>query len=164
MKLLFSTNRWNFFSWAIRVFSWSDYSHVEVAIGPDQLLGADFWDGVNIKKVKERIHSDKLLLCEFDIPEEYQQDFIDALKAELGKKYDVPGIFGHMFKTEWERTNKWFCSELPVAKAWEIGYPILNIMRGGSNRVTPRDLLLSNRLKVISSDPDQIKAILLATV
>lgn len=161
MKVLFSTSKNNIISWAIRCFSWSEWSHVEVHVGKGKLLGADLMNGVNILDAENRYsRSDTFLLCEFDVPEEKRQELLEAIKAELGKKYDIAGIFGHLFRAKWEDSDKWFCSELIAAKAADVGCPMLTIFEGRSNRITPRDLLLSTRITRLTTDVNEIEKLL----
>lgn len=161
MKILFSTSKRNLISAVIRYCTWGEWSHVEVHVDKDHLLGADLLNGVNILTVENRMgRSDKFLLCEFDIADEQKDAFVEALTAELGKKYDIGGIFGHVFRRNWQATDKWFCSELIAAASQRCSYPILNISEKKSGRVTPRDLLLSTRMVRVTEDPEEIVRLL----
>lgn len=63
----------------------------------------------------------------------------DFLSCQLGKPYDWRALFALPFRAEWDRSDKWFCSEL-VAESLRRGGRDLNLP---AHRVTPRDLYVA---------------------
>lgn len=61
------------------------------------------------------------------------------LQNQIGKPYDWPAIAALPFRENWQKDDKWFCSELAAA-AMMAGGRKFNIKTG---RITPRDLWVS---------------------
>ncbi len=109
MKLIFGRNNLPF-SWLIRIFTWSRWSHVGIVVG-DKVIEATALHGVVMTPIADFIkryndHSYATMLTENDGDAEFR-----AL-LEVGKKYDFSAIFGILFRSGWNQDNAWFCSEL----------------------------------------------------
>ncbi|MBE0471771.1 MAG: hypothetical protein IBX55_19955 [Methyloprofundus sp.] len=140
MIILQFTARRKIGSWLIRQFTWSDYSHVDIVLPDGRLLGARLDGGVSIQPTGD---FEKCLRVAVDAPDHV----IDIALTQIGKHYDISAIFGIIFRRDWHKPKKWFCSEL-VAWAFEqAGTPLLRTEN--FNRVTPRDLLMSPLIKLI---------------
>lgn len=143
IKLQFSTTN-SVASRLVRVFTWSNYSHVDFLLDDGRLLGADF-DGVSYRTNDPDKYTHSVV---YEIPDA-SSDIITIARQEIGKKYDYAGIFGLLHRRDWQDRNKWFCSELVTYCLNRGGYPLLNNSQAYW-RITPRDLLKSPYLvKVI---------------
>jgi hypothetical protein len=127
----------------IRIQTWCDYSHVEFVLDDGTTLGAH-QDGVKIRPID---YAKFTKIAEFVIPMTVEEKFIimSYAQAQLGKAYDDSAIAGIVLHRDWRNTDKWFCSEL-VAAAFETAVPLIRVP-GSINRIVPRDLLLSLRLR-----------------
>lgn len=139
--LRFSRKKWSIASWVIRLFTMSNYSHVDVIMPiPDEkyLFGALFWEGVSYHNHKYSYHKD--FYIEFADENQYTR-FYRFLEEQKGKDYDIVSIFGFFFhKRQWHDKDKWFCSELIAAAAEYAGVKLVNFH---TNRITPIDLIKS---------------------
>lgn len=130
-------------SHAIRWFTWSEYSHVDLVLPSGRLLGAHVRDGVQIRepgyaaftRVERRIVRDVSPVA------------LDWACRQIGSPYDVAAIFGLLVRRDhWRQPDRWFCSEL-VARAFEVaGRPVV---LGDCWRISPRDLMLSPLLEKV---------------
>jgi uncharacterized protein YycO len=124
---------------AIRLFTWSWASHVDLVLPSGDLVGAIPGEGVKIHNT-EYYKSQQFTV---DAPE----SVYDFALTQLGKPYDWAGIFGLVTRDRnWENDDKWFCSELAAWSFKQAGCPLLNEV---AYRITPRDLLISPLLKQI---------------
>ncbi len=114
MKLIFGRNNLPF-SWLIRIFTWSRWSHVGIVVN-DKVIEATALHGVVMTPIADFIkryndHSYATMLTENDADAEFR-----AL-LEVGKKYDFSAIFGILFRSGWNQDDAWFCSELAAHAA-----------------------------------------------
>jgi len=123
----------------IRFFTWSDFSHVDLVLANQDLLGARMSGGVRIRKGTERTFS-KVAQFGVHVPATIEEQVIAFLFGQIGKPYDWGAIFGLVFRRNWQKTDSWFCSELIAAAFQQAGFPLL---RETLNRITPRDLVMS---------------------
>jgi uncharacterized protein YycO len=65
---------------------------------------------------------------------------------QIGKPYDWTALIGMAVRRDWHKPDKWFCSELVEAAMYEAGCELLDD-DNHVDRITPRDLLLSPRMK-----------------
>jgi uncharacterized protein YycO len=131
----------------IREHTWCAYSHVEFVLDDGTTLGAHFAGGVRIRPIN---YAKFTRVEEFVIPMTVEQKFtiMSFAQAQVGKAYDAGAIVGVLLHRDWRNTDCWFCSEL-VAAAFEQAVPLLNVSES-VNRIVPRDLLLSLRLRAVS--------------
>lgn len=129
------------FDWAIRKFTWSEYSHVEKLCNDNLTIGANAFGGVKISRF-ENICKSSSKLASVEYPANFQLGF-DWAKSQLGEKYDWGGVLGFPFRSEkWANDGKWFCSEF-VYKFLSIG-GYTPYREGVHNRITPQDLFKLN--------------------
>lgn len=130
----------------IRLHTWCDYSHVEFVLDDGTTLGAHYDGGVRIRPAN---YATFTRIDEFVVPMTVEQKFtiMSFAQAQIGKGYDTGAIAGVLLHRDWRNPDKWFCSEL-VAAAFEQAMPLLNVNEG-VNRIVPRDLLLSLRLRAV---------------
>lgn len=134
--LQFSKSR-NPFSWLIRKFTWSDWSHVDVVLPSGKLLGATS-GGVGLREPEDVKQS---IRFKIDAP----ITALEKIASQIGKPYDWRGVFGLWLKRDWQENDSWFCSELVAWAFKEAGKPLLRTEH--LERITPRDLLLSPYLE-----------------
>ena len=130
------------FPFLIRWFTNSDYNHVDVSFYEGHLRKTI---SANSKGVKEYTHlkQHQGMYFLFSLHPEVESAIINNLKSQLGKKYDWLAIFSFFFRRNWERQNKWFCSELVLWAFNRAGYQILHTKF--LHKITPRDISLSTR-------------------
>lgn len=130
MKVILSTND-NIHSWAIRLFTWSKWSHAGVIVN-NKVIEATAKHGV----VETSLHDFKMRYKRYkiiDVP--HQGDYQTRLYKQLGKKYDWGAIFRFVLRGDWHKPDKWFCYELAA-----YGSGILN--PNYIDRVTATHLLM----------------------
>jgi hypothetical protein len=143
IKLRFVTED-DLISALIREKTWCDYSHVEFVLDDGTTLGARSSGGVQIRPANYANFS-KIQQFAVDCTVEQKFQIESFAQSQLGKAYDTGAIAGLMAHRDWRDPDKWFCSEL-VAAAFEQAVPLLRIP-DSVDRVTPRDLLLSVKLR-----------------
>lgn len=124
-------------SWLIRVFTWSQFSHVEIVTDDATLIGANIPEGVEEIDIQHRLN-----LCSeawmVDIPCEQADVVVAWARAQVGKKYDYVGLMNFLIHTDVSDNDKWFCSEL-VSGAFEAaGTPLFRT--GTTHRITPQQV------------------------
>jgi len=123
----------------IRLFTRSEYSHVDFVMPNGDLFGAHPLKGVSRRApgpVARR------LLLTADAPARV----LEIAEGELGKPYDYTAVFSQIiFGRDWQRPDSWFCSELIAWCFQEAGFPLFP-PHVTFSLITPRDLLLSARL------------------
>jgi uncharacterized protein YycO len=140
MKLFFCTNDLPV-SVAIRVFTWSDWSHVAIIDG-NEIIEA-VWPKVRVSKLEEAKNKYESWAVA-EIKTRNDAEIIKAVRSQVGKPYDIGAIFGFVARRDWEKTDKWFCSELV---AWSFSQASEPLFRPGTfSRVTPQHIwMISNR-------------------
>lgn len=56
------------------------------------------------------------------------------LRQQIGKPYDWTAIIGFVFRSDWQATDSWFCSEVIETLRNKFGAPVF---RADVSRVTP---------------------------
>lgn len=136
VDLLFCTNPSNPLSWAIRVGSWSKWSHVALIDG-DDVIEAIALDGVVRTPLATRKAQDTRWEV-VSLPCADPAAVIAAAATQIGKPYDYTGVLGIGLHRDWQQDDSWFCSEL-VAWSFQQGGSAL-FRPGASARVTPQDI------------------------
>jgi uncharacterized protein YycO len=144
MKLLF-TRRRHLGSWIIRFVTWSEYSHVDLLIDNQSLVGAIAFDGVVLSNVEARLSkASKAVLMDIPVKDiELSKEFA---VNQLGKKYDWLGVIGIGLKRNWQEDGKWSCAELVAKILAEGGQKPFDSKY--HHRITPQHLLSLNFEKV----------------
>jgi len=140
MKLLF-TRRRHIGSWFIRFVTWSEYSHVDIVLHDQFLIGAIAPDGVVLHNMDDRLAmASKALVME--LPVQSLDDAKNFALSQIGKRYDWLGVIGIGLHRNWQEDDKWSCAEL-AAMALNAGgqRPFDSKFH---NRITPQDLLMLN--------------------
>jgi uncharacterized protein YycO len=134
IKVIFGKNHLPF-SWLIRIFTWSRWSHCGIVVG-DMVFEATATKGVVITPINDFIKRYNDHAFANVIVRDSVADAYDRLAGEVGKKYDFSAIFGILFRTGWNANNKWFCSEL-------VAYVVGTYRDNNLGRITP-EMIWSN--------------------
>lgn len=119
---------------AIRVATWSPWSHVAAVFG-GTVFEATVRHGVR-KTLPSVVLANSVDHAWAEVPCRTDPT-LRFLEAQLGKPYDWTAIFGIMTRRDWQEDDSWFCSEL-VATAADAGG--VSLIHKPKNRVTPGDL------------------------
>lgn len=132
----------DFISAAIRLETWSSFSHVEFVLDDGTTLGARSDGGVQIRPLGyTKFASEEWY--QIEVTDAEKKAILDAARAQVGKKYDYSDIMGILFRRDWRAQDKWICSEL-VAYCFEKGgLPLVHAPLNRVNRITPGILYLS---------------------
>ena len=135
VTLIFARSR-SPISWAIRVFTWSRWSHVAV-VHAGMVIESQAPRGVQFDtEVSMRSRYSETAAVAFEHPD--PGALIDALRSQLGKPYDYRAIVGFLVRRDWTSTRRWFCSELIAWAFAQTGRPLFRDRELA--RVTPEHL------------------------
>lgn len=118
MKLLFCRDH-SFLSWAIRSFCWSKFGHVAILAPDNMTVYEAIWPRVH-KTTLAELHKKERVIQAVDMHLAHPDVAIVWLEQQVGKPYDLGGLFSFVFHRDWANPKKWFCSEL-AAMAWDKG-------------------------------------------
>lgn len=124
---------------AISWFSSGHFSHVDIVLPDDRLLGArsdaaDGVKGVAVRRANYELWNKRVV---FSVPATNVQ-VATAYKfafAQVGKPYDHTAILGFMFNRAWMDSDSWYCSELAMAMLEKAG--VLGPLYLAANKITP---------------------------
>lgn len=137
--LVFSkSNDW--ISRLIRLFNWGRYSHVEyLEESTGMIWGATPEYGVSVRPLAQMLEeSDNVVAYKVNV-EYNEQEVLDRIKSQLGKKYDWLAILGFVLRKHTEDKDKWVCSEL---QDWAF-LPQVKFQNTETFKVSPEDILKS---------------------
>ena len=138
-------------SWAIRWFTWSDWSHVDFVLRDGRFLGARLDGGVQIRP-HDYIKPSKFRYAFVEVPD--ARKVYGWATTQVGKPYDWKAIMGFLPRIEWHDPHAWFCSELVAAGFERAGHPIVD---RASFRVTPQTAYESVEVVKVDGVPDFIQ-------
>jgi len=144
--------------WIVRTATWSSFSHVGFKLEDGFVLDATPEHGVAIRMAED---DETTQYFQILAPTKYINDAISYARLQLGKPYDWTAIYGMAIRRDWWDDRSYFCSELCEAAFSHAHYPLVRDSKK-FDRITPRDLLLSTRIKqiippdddIVSEDPD----------
>lgn len=122
----------------IRLFTWSEYSHVGFVLpGGNLILDTMFsTGGVEIRSMAElKAQATDVFIITYP---HLSEKALDIARTQVGKPYDWTAICGIPFRRNWQEDDSWFCSELVAWSCEQAGTPMVNQKAW---RVTPQDLL-----------------------
>lgn len=100
----------------IRLVTFSKWSHVEYVSPSGNIISAELGRGVysdpEDRPLQDWTAADVVKVPVTDLQLE---QFTKWINKQVGKKYDLLGIFGLWLKRRWQDDYAWFCSELLVA-------------------------------------------------
>ena len=117
-------------SWAVRLVTWSEWSHVGIVDGSHVIEA--WFPYVRVSKLADVIRAHSAIAYK-DIYCKSPHKAIEAAASQVGKPYDIKGIIGLPLNRNWQDDDSWCCSELV---AWSF-------LQGGTrlfpdiHRVTP---------------------------
>lgn len=123
---------------AIRYFSHSVVSHVDLVLPDGGLLGARMAGGVQVRGADYAPWS---MVLRATLRSPCAPKVYAAALSQLGKPYDWRAILAFAVDRDWREADSWICSELQ-AWALEQGGFFQRPLYLGVNKITPGDLLL----------------------
>lgn len=134
-----STEKYDIASALIRFGTRSEWSHA--GFYHDGRTFSAMLDGVKWRDVNKKA---KMLFLDVDGVDRA----LDWALTQEGKPYDRSAILGIALDRDWAEEDSWFCSELVAASFLKTGNNLFNMMAKAS-RITPRDLLLSLKVRLM---------------
>lgn len=131
IKVIFGKNHLPF-SWLIRIFTWSRWSHCGIVVG-DMVFEATATKGVVVTPLTNFIERYNNHAFADVVVRDSVANAYDRMAREIGKKYDFSAIFGIFLRTGWNNTDKWVCSEL-------IAHVADTYREDRVGRITPEDI------------------------
>jgi uncharacterized protein YycO len=135
VSLLF-TNSADIFSRAIRVATWSRWSHVAL-VDSDRVIEAYPQRGVQIIDTDEVARRSREYAL-VDLPCREPEAVLSSAASQAGKPYDYTAIVGLGLRRDWQEADAWFCSELIAWAFTQAGEPLFRA--DCLRRVTPQHL------------------------
>ncbi|MCC8341628.1 hypothetical protein LNN35_02285 [Pseudomonas stutzeri] len=160
VRVLF-TRRRHLGSLAIRLGTWSTWSHVDLVDdrgAVPELIGAVAPSGVVRQSMAERLRlASQAALVEFSVRD--RNAVLDAAASQLGRPYDWLGVAGIALRgRDWQEDDCWFCSELVAWSFSAAGDPLFRADL--VSRVTPQHLwMLANPSLTAASPLELIKVL-----
>lgn len=114
MKVIFSRKDGDLISKAIRIYTWSDWSHVGIIDG-DYVLEAIGGKGV----AKTSLRAFNLRYSHTCI--RYIEGDIEKARALIGKEFDMLGMCGGLLHMDVHDLDKYFCSEYVAYASYAFG-------------------------------------------
>ena len=109
-----------YIDYAIRLWTFSQYSHCEMVFSDGQTIGVDLILPPTVTRRTMRYNANWDLI-DLDIPCDREERIRFFVTQQLGKAYDWKGIFlSQVLPFKSEDPDKWFCSELCMA-AFKFG-------------------------------------------
>ena len=135
VQLLFSRTN-SIESYAVRMMSWSRWSHVALVHG-DAIVEAVPGVGVRRTSFVEAIRdvSDARIVS---LPGIDEERIFELMCSQIGKPYDWGAVFGIALHRDWQNDEKWFCSELIAWAFAKAGDPLFR--EEVIHRITPEHL------------------------
>ncbi|AWL12804.1 hypothetical protein HMF8227_02352 [Saliniradius amylolyticus] len=134
IKVIFGTNNLPL-SCAIRWFTHSHWSHVAVVLddrGDGQVIESVFGDGVRKTTYSDFVAKyPRHKMAYFPVQDASRAKIL--LEMQLGKPYDVTAILSLLFRRQWDKPSRWFCSEL-------VAFASCMFRFRSVRRVTPEDI------------------------
>lgn len=120
----------------IRLVTLSKWSHVEYVSPTGEVISAELGRGVYIDPQDRPIQNwTSAIALKVPVSELQAIQYEKWIRKQIGKKYDLLGIFGLWFRRRWQDDDSWFCSELLVAGLEK--FEIVNV-GGEPHRITPQ--------------------------
>lgn len=138
IRLLFITNNLPV-SVLLRVFTWSDWSHVAAIMEDGETaIDATMLHGVSQRPLSAVTKGSKYAIREYECAR--PDKFYAFLREQVGKPYDFSGVFGIGLHRNWQDPENWFCSEIQAC-----GLAIGESPRFANDqwRVTPQNLWMA---------------------
>lgn len=123
-------------SLAIRLFTWSRFSHVGIIDG-EYVIEAVGSKGVirtpiAYFKARYSYTEEAYFYCD------NVEHSLNLARAEIGRGYDWLAIFGHILRRRWDKPNRWVCSEL-------IAYASQRVRPSRISSYSPEDVFKNSK-------------------
>lgn len=121
---------------AIRLATWSRWSHVALVSGTSSGIDSTARLGVVERPLDEILcDASEFRFVEFPIKKER---VIEVARTQLGRPYDWTAVTGIALRRNWQDDDSWFCSELIAWASHAAGAPLFR--PESLYRVTPQHL------------------------
>lgn len=128
----------------VRVGACSPYANVSFKLANGMVLDATPQRGVSFRDPKD---DETTIYFQFLAPKAHIDRAVEWATLQVGRPYDWSALRGWMVRRDWHiDDSRWFGSELVEAAFSAAGWSLLRDAKR-FDRITPRDLLLSTRLK-----------------
>lgn len=127
----------------VRFATWSDFGHVGFKLDDGKVLDATPQYGVSIR---DAVDDEFTAYWGIAAPTKNIAAAVEWATLQQGKPYDWSAIYGMAFRRDWHKDDAWFCSELITSAFDNAHWPLIRDS-GLFDRVTPRDLLMSTRIR-----------------
>ncbi|WP_313279811.1 hypothetical protein [Stutzerimonas balearica] len=156
VRVLF-TRRRHLGSLAIRLGTWSTWSHVDLVDDrPEvpELIGAVAPSGVVRTPMAERLRlASSAALVEFSVRD--RNAVLDAAASQVGRPYDWLGVAGIALRgRDWQEDDCWFCSELVAWSFSAAGEPLFRADL--VSRVVPHHLWMLANPYLSTNAPEEL--------
>jgi uncharacterized protein YycO len=145
MPLLRFTRGEGLYGYIIRLGTFSDFSHVGFKLDDGLVLDATPTYGVSVREAKD---DDTTQYYRILAPRKYMEAALSYAMLQVGRPYDWSAVWGTIIRRDWCDDCKFFCSELVESAFSQAHYPLVRDSKH-FNRITPRDLLLSPRIRQV---------------
>lgn len=116
---------------AVRFVTWGEYSHV--ALQTPERTVIESMDGIGVREFPIGIdycglpYKNGTVVDVYEFKQIIPKSLINSIRAEVGKKYDMWGVFSFLLRKKMQEPDRWFCSELIAKKFEQAGLPLLNL-------------------------------------
>lgn len=129
--------------WVVRTFTWSPFAHCGFKLDNGMVLDATPELGVTLREARDDATTQYWRLV--DPPPGVEERALKWAMDQRGLPYDWTAIEGFIMRRDWHKNDRFFCSELIEAAFDRAGWPLVRDS-WLADRITPRDLLLSERI------------------
>lgn len=143
MTLLRFTRGTGFGGAFVRFTTFSDFAHVGFKLDDGTVLDACPGLGVSIRQADD---DETTEYWDVAAPKATIAEAVDWAKTQIGKRYDWLSIAGLFIRRDWHKNNAWDCSEFVTAAFDYVHWPLIRDS-GKYDRITPRDLMMSTRIR-----------------
>jgi uncharacterized protein YycO len=145
MPLLRFSSGAGFYAALVRFSTWSPFSHVGFKLEDGLVLDATPNCGVSIR---DAVDDDTTQYYRILAPKRHMDEAVRIALLQVGRPYDWSAIYGGLFRRDWCDDGMFFCSELIEFAFSRAHFPLIRDSKH-FNRITPRDLLLSPRIRQV---------------
>lgn len=130
-------------AWLIRFCTFGKFSHCDVFLDDETLMGAHMIGGVKKQAFKERLHQcSRVAIYRIEATPAEEAKVLAAAYSTEGARYDWLAIVGWFFRQNWDSRARWFCSEwlIWIFRAADI-YIVAALAK--VKRIVPQDIEIS---------------------
>lgn len=114
MKVIFTYHPYSVFSAAIRLATFSKFSHAALVLPNNLVVDSTLSDGVHTSTMEEFCKKyANIVMVDIPVPDEYAA--VNFAIDQIGKPYDWTALVGMVVQRNWQEDDSWFCSELVEA-------------------------------------------------